>query len=639
MQANERLARSALLLVLIAIPALVHSPAEDPHVPAPHQNPLCVDLSGSRKLIFEDRPEFADPAYDDSAWQSISLPGELPGVRSGLQLHGWLRRRAEVPLGTDCRNLALTIGVITQSRYEVWLNGSRLPSSEKPDPSDVRIPRPITYRIPPCTAPLPSSLLIALHFVTIDMHPDWRLPDCGPYLLTYQINAPVDVGGRAIAIQRDRISPPLVFAIAIFLILAIFCVVVWSTDRGRIELLWFAMVALERIIYSCFELAGFNPSASTLPARLNFIDEFFVLPILGEVIFASLVIRRTHWLRILNWLSASPMVFFTLGWVSFTSAVVSCIGSGTLLTGIIVFNWWQQRRRQLTVEEHLLRFILLLPGLQIAVYWTAYLNGIVLYAYGSVGSIKLPLFRFDFSWFVVALAVFVLLMRRTLADRRTQQRLAQELEAARQVQRLLVSGNPIVAGDLDITSAYVPAQEVGGDFYYLLDGDIVVLGDVSGKGLKAAMLVSLIIGVLRNCAERRPAAILAAMNRAIAGQTDGGFITCICARFESDGSVVFANAGHLPPYLDGAELPLEPCFPLGIMPAAEFSETTVPFTLGSVVTLVSDGVVEATNPHRELFGFARTREISTLSAEKIVESSRAWGQNDDITVVTIRKKL
>jgi len=153
-----------------------------------------------------------------------------------------------------------------------------------------------------------------------------------------------------------------------------------------------------------------------------------------------------------------------------------------------------------------------------------------------------------------------------------------------------------------------------------------------------ATLRSSDVGLI-NQADRHPAAILAGMNRAIAGQTDGGFATCICARFESDGAVVFANAGHLPPYLDGAELSLEPCLPLGIMPAGEYSETTVPFTLGSVVTLVSVGVVEATNPRRELFGFARTREISTLSAEKIVESSRAWGQNDDITVVTIRKKL
>jgi phosphoserine phosphatase RsbU/P len=153
------------------------------------------------------------------------------------------------------------------------------------------------------------------------------------------------------------------------------------------------------------------------------------------------------------------------------------------------------------------------------------------------------------------------------------------------------------------------------------------------------MLVSLLIGVLRDTTQRRPAAVLDALNRAIAGQVDGGFVTCVCARFESDGAVLFANAGHLPPYLDGAELSLEPSLPLGIMPAAEFSETTVSFTSGSVVTLVSDGVVEAANPRRELFGFARTREISTLSAEKIVESSRAWGQNDDITVVTIRKKL
>src|ERR1035437_2781446 len=158
MQANERLARSALLLLMVL--TAVHSLAEVPKVVAPHQNPLWVDLSGPWKLIFEDRPEFADPSYDDNTWQSISLPGELPGVRSGLQLHGWMRRRVELPPGTDCTHLALTLGVITQSRYEVWLNGQRLPSSESLNPADVRIPRPITHIIPPllhALSPLPGG--------------------------------------------------------------------------------------------------------------------------------------------------------------------------------------------------------------------------------------------------------------------------------------------------------------------------------------------------------------------------------------------------------------------------------------------------------------------------------------------------
>ena len=179
--------------------------------------PLWVDLSGRWQMTFEDRPEFAQADYDDRAWQSITLPGEVPGIRSGVHRRGWLRHHIELPAGTDCTHLVLTLGVITQSRYEVWLNGQRLPSSERLDPFDVRIPRPITHLIPPCTTPLPGVLVIAIHFASVDMHPDWRLPDKGPYLLTDQVNAPVDVGGRALAAQRDRIAPTQMFTIAIFL--------------------------------------------------------------------------------------------------------------------------------------------------------------------------------------------------------------------------------------------------------------------------------------------------------------------------------------------------------------------------------------------------------------------------------------
>ncbi len=266
--------------------------------------------------------------------------------------------------------------------------------------------------------------MVAIYFVSIDLNPGRRLRDEGPYLLTEQVNAPVDVGVHALAAQRERIAPPLVFSSAIFLMLAALCMVAWSTDRARTELLWFALVAAERIAYSASTLSDFYPSASALPARFDFIGEFIAL--LGEMAFSALGIRHKRALRAVNWLVATPMMLSTLGWFSFNSAVMSCILSATFINGVVAFNWWQHRRSHLSVEDHLLRVILLLPGTQNAIYWISYKKGIVLYAFGDIGWTNLPIFRFENSWLLVALAIFVILMRRTLADRRTQQRMAQE---------------------------------------------------------------------------------------------------------------------------------------------------------------------------------------------------------------------
>ena len=120
----------------------------------------------------------------------------------------------------------------------------------------------------------------------------------------------------------------------------------------------------------------------------------------------------------------------------------------------------------------------------------------------------------------------------------------------------------------------------------------------------------------------------------LVGHTGGGFITCCCARFDADGTVTIANAGHPSPYCDGREVEVEAGLPLGIAPGVEYAEFV---THGEQFTLVSDGVVEAENAQRELFGFDRTREISGKSAQEIAEAAKAWGQNDDITVVTVRR--
>ena len=146
------------------------------------------------------------------------------------------------------------------------------------------------------------------------------------------------------------------------------------------------------------------------------------------------------------------------------------------------------------------------------------------------------------------------------------------------------------------------------------------------------MTVSLVTGALRNRRSDEPAAILAELNAVLLGSP--GFVTCCIVRLEPGGRLTAANAGHPAPYLQGKELELAPGLPLGIVAEVEYTEATVAFD-GSL-TLVSDGVIEAANSSGELFGFDRTREISTKSAQEIAEAAKQWGQNDDITVVTVR---
>jgi serine phosphatase RsbU (regulator of sigma subunit) len=171
----------------------------------------------------------------------------------------------------------------------------------------------------------------------------------------------------------------------------------------------------------------------------------------------------------------------------------------------------------------------------------------------------------------------------------------------------------------------------------------IVVGDVSGKGLKAAMTVSLIVGTLRAYAESytSPAQLLAGMNRRLHGRT-AGFATCLALKITSAGEVTIANAGHPNPYLDGVEIQTDSNLPLGITLDVEYTETRLHIDAGQAFTLVTDGVVEATSAAtKELFGFDRTQAISTQAANAIAEAARAFGvgapQADDITVLTVAR--
>ena len=234
-------------------------------------------------------------------------------------------------------------------------------------------------------------------------------------------------------------------------------------------------------------------------------------------------------------------------------------------------------------------------------------------------------------------------VRQHLKERLQQEKVEAEVKSAREVQQVLVPEAVAPVAGFAISSLYWPAEEVGGDLFQVVpgkDGDVlVVLADVSGKGLKAAMTVSLMVGAVRTLAEYTAdvVEILDGMNRRLLGRTDGGFATCIVLHVKANGDVTMGNAGHLSPFRNGEELPLEGTLPLGVSPDAEFAVSRFHLAEEDEVTLYTDGVLEAMRTDGEIFGFARAREMmrSRPSAQVVAETARSFGQKDDITIVKI----
>jgi serine phosphatase RsbU (regulator of sigma subunit) len=297
--------------------------------------------------------------------------------------------------------------------------------------------------------------------------------------------------------------------------------------------------------------------------------------------------------------------------------------------------------------------ILLVPALTVQTFQVAYRISRASYQLGWQGTpseLNFPLIREPFPIglqncvdvaFVLGVGAF--LIRRYTQSRSREERYGAEMAAAQQVQlRLVPSDLPHVAG-FQLEASYFSASEVGGDFYHVVPGGdgslLVVVGDVSGKGLRAAMTGTLAIGALRSLSQRDtgPAEILVRLNQQLVGAHDGGFVTCLCARITPTGEMTIANAGHLSPYLDGVEVPIMSGLPLGLTEEADYEELSVQAPSGSRLTFISDGVVEATNPAGELLGFERTQQLSRLSAAAIAQAAQDFGQEDDITVLTIQR--
>jgi serine phosphatase RsbU (regulator of sigma subunit) len=253
----------------------------------------------------------------------------------------------------------------------------------------------------------------------------------------------------------------------------------------------------------------------------------------------------------------------------------------------------------------------------------------------SVLSFTLDSSSFAALWFMMTLTIS--LADRSTAAQRYQERLTHELAAGATVQNTsLRSGLDKVPG-MEVHLAYRPAQEVGGDFYQVkampTGGALVLVGDVSGKGLSAALTVSELLGAFRALSMEisEPGVILTALNKLIHARGAEGFVTACCLSLV-EGKVRLANAGHLPPYLDGQAWTSGAALPLGILPGIAYETQAAQ---ASRVLLLSDGVVEARNSQGELFGFERTAALVRNGPDALAAAAVAWGQDDDITIVEL----
>jgi serine phosphatase RsbU (regulator of sigma subunit) len=236
-----------------------------------------------------------------------------------------------------------------------------------------------------------------------------------------------------------------------------------------------------------------------------------------------------------------------------------------------------------------------------------------------------------------------LLCAEMVENARERAEYAAELQAASTVQQLLLQSASQATPGFAVDSVYLPASEVGGDFFFVApasDGSITaIVGDVSGKGLTAAMRVAMILGALRRETRRDPGDILAGLNNVLIAQGQLGFTTACCVRIALTGEYTLANAGHVSPYLSGRELSTPPALPLGLIPDQVYASVHGKLAPSERLVLLSDGVLEARSPDGELYGFERLPGLTLQPAQQIADTAQRFGQEDDITVLTLNLAL
>jgi hypothetical protein len=639
----------ALVAALYASPAaLAQTNLPDPHNLDGTDFGRSIQLGPNWLFAAGDNPAWATPAFDDTDWTAVSTERQLFDYGFHNLHYGWYRLHVHLRPGT--RGLAMGLKN-TNGSYEIFANGVRIGGNGPFPPLD-RFNQYgfYAYPIPDSLITAQGDLVLAVRFGfnAVGLHgigSSTPLTDAiGTRVLLLSRDS---VAREAFYARREGVFPDLILA-GLSILTGLVALALFLALRRHREYLAAAAYMLAYSIYD-FLWAAWESSDITLQKGLVTAVSFGTIGVaLIEFMRRVIGLERNRWitaLQIVSFLAAfsAPLSSAPLFPYRFAIAFfyVPMMVVDVWLAALLARAWMRGNK-----EARVLLPALLL--ITLGDYWAFFNYGIFFFhlvpAYHplpkfNVAGCEFSLLQIgDFLSFITVLLFLVL---RTIGIARDRARATAELEAARSVQQVLIPDELPVVSRFELRSVYHPAGEVGGDFYQVVStasaGVLIIIGDVSGKGMPAAMTVSLLVGTFRTLAHytQSPGEILRAMNQRMLGRSQGGFTTCLVVRIDADGSLTAANAGHLPPYLDGAELRLESGLPLGLSPNSEYTEAQLTLPPGSRLTLLTDGVPEAQSAAGELFGFDRTAAICTRPAEEIARAAQAYGQQDDITVLTL----
>ena len=596
-------------------------------------------------------PFWASAAFNDSSWTLLRSDRSFSSQGyEGMSGFAWYRFQVVVPPGDKPTSLLLA-PIFTS--YQIYVEGKLAGQAGQMPPGAIPSP-PMMYQIYPLTtsgAGRPRIIQVALRV--------WHSPIWAGYVGGGPFRGDNLAGDpELLSVERQhhqvvrnvRFVDSYSYSITAALVgLAVFCL--FFIRPAEREYLWFASMLLaesaDSALYVCQTTFSWPPIpiydftdgllvALDIGASLCFFSRVLDVPI-GRVGRPALaLVFFSPFAAILYWpgLASVP--------TSATIQIVCLLPAVAWFLAVLIHQAW---------TGNLDARLLLLPTLLVSGFYFADNLAIVLAQFGltnwpRIFEVQLPLPPFTVQTgtllhLVFLLALLVFLIRRFSLARRREERLAGEFEAARQVQQVMLPAQPDQCPGFTVDWVYEPDEQVGGDFFQqIADGEggmLIVIGDVSGKGLPAAMTVSMLVGVIRTEADHnsRPAALLESLNARLVGRPHGGFATCLAVHVRANGRLSLANAGHLPPYLNGEEVAISGSLPLGIAAHAEFESATLQLAPGDRLVLLSDGVVEAQSRTGELFGFERTRALSRDPANRIADAARTFGQSDDITVVTL----
>jgi hypothetical protein len=625
-----------------------------------------VPLAGPWEFHPGDDPSWASPALDDSQWER--LDADKPWGRQGhAKYTGFAWYRLTLHLTSEpgiSPDVALLIPHIDDA-YELYWNGQLIGHNGQMPPD-----HPVWYiNVPAQTfslGPAPRGVLAIRVWKAFLSSRDSGLT--GGFAAPPVVGSPQSIARWKAQLDYQWLRTQL-FSAALYSLygfVGILGLIAWLRDRSQWLLFWTSVFLIMPFFETSMIDWRFHIAASVavglqqIVTAIDNISLWYLLCWLLDLHHHKRLMRLTRIAAIgMLTLGTLDALLAIIGWPSGHPLPVQ-IADAILTAAIILLQLYNLVpvivaivRKQEVDHSRWLFAAATTIAQTLYVVWLATQQGVRFTHWAISQKISLTVFTIYGSNvsllnFLDALSFIALLYavwRYSMETISRKNTLEQEFTSAREIQQLLIPEElPEVKGYL-LTSAYVPAQEVGGDFFQIIPlktgATLILLGDVSGKGLKAAMAVSLIVGAARTLAEATtwPAEIMAGLNRRLFGRLQGGFTTCVALRIDPVGNCAIASAGHLSPFINGEELQLPGACPLGLLRDTEYEETSFRLNVNDYLVLYTDGLLEARNRSGELYGFDR---LQTLFAQKPTagEASQqaiAFGQDDDITVLTITR--